>query len=260
MVERAIQTDAVTVTDIATSTPKKMTRGPEIDLEVISPIKPCKDTNDQDYKTSDRSFAEAEEEEIEDGKKLVAEEKLRIHTADVVSEKKYIVFHNKLLELFECCPICAGPSHGEVVNRVNSGYGTMVKIEQTCDNCTYTRTWDSQPSTGQMPLGNLILSATVLFSGCQISQILRLFSILNIKCFSRSTFQRHQIDYVIPTIINGWKEEQADIMDEIRSIKGGLQGIAEMIVQDILPNMEQHTHRTDNEKGHRPTARPGIIP
>ena len=76
-----------------------------------------------------------------------------------------------------------------------------------------------------MPLGNLMLSAAWMFSSCQVSQILHLFNIMNIQCFSRSTstHQRHQDDYVIPTVINGWKEEQAAIMAELRDIKGGLQ-------------------------------------
>ena len=141
------------------------------------------------------------------------------YNGDITSEK-YIVFHNKLMALFQCCPICGGPSHVQVINCVN---GTTVKVVQTCEKRSYTRTWDRQPSTGQVPFGNLMLSAAVLFSSCQVSQILRLFSIMNIQCFSRSMYQCHQNDYVIPTVINGWKEEQASIMAELRAIEGGLQ-------------------------------------
>jgi len=35
---------------------------------------------------------------------------------------------------------------------VNHMNGAMVKVEQTCENCSYTRTWDSQPSTGHMAI------------------------------------------------------------------------------------------------------------
>ena len=103
------------------------------------------------------------------------------------------------------------------------GNGTMVKVDQTCEDCSYIRTWDSQPSTGQPLLGNLVLSVAVLFTGCQASQILRLFSIMNIQRFFRSTYQCHQNDYVIPTVINGWKKEQASIMAGLRDIEDGLQ-------------------------------------
>ncbi|KAK2155219.1 hypothetical protein LSH36_246g06028 [Paralvinella palmiformis] len=44
------------------------------------------------------------------GKKLKTMEDVNEHCGDITLEKKYLVFHNKLMELFQCCPICAGPS------------------------------------------------------------------------------------------------------------------------------------------------------
>ena len=131
------------------------------------------------------------------------------------------------MEFVQCCPICGGPSRGQVVNRTTGG----ATRGATCEDCSYTRTWDSQPPTGHMPLGNLRLSAAWLFSGGQVSQILRLFRIMNNQCFW-STYQRHQNDYVIPTVINGWKEEQAAIMAELRDIKGSLQLAGDMTARD----------------------------
>ena len=103
-------------------------------------------------------------------------------------------FEHKLLKLFESCPIIgAGRSKGYLDRRVNTGYGTLVKINQKCSNCSYTRTWDSQPHSHHMPAGNLILSGAILYFGSQVSQVLRLFSIMNIKCYSPDTYQRHQV-------------------------------------------------------------------
>ncbi len=230
MLDRGMQTDPqpvpvpVATIPAMTSTPKKIPKPtPEMDIG-FSPIKEMytdrADASDEDYKPSDKSFAEAKEEEMEDGK-LVDKEAV-CEESDPVTEKKYIVFHSKLMELFESCPHCAGPSHGELVNR-GSGQGTMIKVKQTCTNCSYTRTWDSQPTAGHMPLGNLMLSAAILFSGSQVSQVLRLFDILNLQSYSRSTFQTHQKDYVIPTVINSWSEDQVQMMAEMREIEGGLQ-------------------------------------
>ena len=141
--------------------------------------------------------------------------------SDYADEKKYIVFESKLLQLFDSCPVCAGCSHGYIDHKHTSG--TMVKIIQTCDNCSYTRTWDSQPLQKQIPVGNLMLSAAILFSGSHISQVLRLMKIMNIQTYTRQTYHRHQQQYVIPTIINGWKEKQADLIAEMRQLEGGLQ-------------------------------------
>ena len=89
-------------------------------------IKSCRGIKDPDYKPSYCSIPEGEE--IEDG--MTASEDVHECCGDVTSEKKYIVFHNQLMELFQCCPICAGPSRGQVVNGTTGGYGTMVKVEQ----------------------------------------------------------------------------------------------------------------------------------
>ena len=128
MVETATQTNPVTATEITpvtTSTPTKE----RMPAHTISPVKPCQGIDDPDYKPSDCSF-NAEGEKITYG--MVALEDVHECCGDVTSEKKYIVFHNKLMDLLQCCPICGGPSRGHVVNRMTRGYGTMVKVEHTC--------------------------------------------------------------------------------------------------------------------------------
>ena len=67
--------------------------------DVISPIRSCLEIEDPNYKP---------------------------FYGDITS-KKYIVFHNKLMELFQCCPICAGPSRGQVVNREWHNGGTNLQ-------------------------------------------------------------------------------------------------------------------------------------
>ncbi len=52
---------------------------------------------------------------------------------------------------------------------------------------------DSQPTVNGLPLGNLMLSAAILISGSQISQVLRLLHTFNIQMYCRDTFQRHQV-------------------------------------------------------------------
>ena len=138
MVERDTQTSPVTdITPVTTSTPIKE----RMPADAISPIKSCRDIEDPYYKPSDSSF-NAEGEEITVG--MVALEDVHECCGHVTSE------NNKLIDLFQCCPICGGPSRGHVVNRMTGGYGTMVKVQQTCENCSYTRTGDSQSSTGHL--------------------------------------------------------------------------------------------------------------
>ena len=37
--------------------------------------------------------------------------------------------------------------------------------------------------------------------------------------YTHQTYERHQQQYVTPTIINGWKEKQADLVDEMSQIE-----------------------------------------
>ena len=142
---------------------------------------------------------------------------------DIVTEPKYIVYETELLRLFETCPICGEPTSGEIDQRVNTGWGSMVRIVQNCVNCEHSRTWNSQPMRGNLPLGNLMLSAAIIYSGSKVSQVLRLAKIFSLKMFSRETFHRHQNSYLIPSIITGWKVEQATLLEELRQLPGGLQ-------------------------------------
>ena len=72
-------------------------------------------------------------------------------------EKCYIVFESSLLHK---CPSCNSDTsiHKTIV-------GTFLKIYQSCVKCAYTHTWESQPKIKGIPLGNIQLSSSILFSG-----------------------------------------------------------------------------------------------
>ena len=79
-------------------------------------------------------------------------------------ERKFIVFKTNLLSLFASCPICAGSAEARVLKEI----GSLVKILYWCteENCKYTNVWCNQPlAKGKMPVGNLLLSSSILLSG-----------------------------------------------------------------------------------------------
>ena len=115
-------------------------------------------------------------------------------------EEKFIVFESKLLNLFKVYSICCAETTGVTSKRL----GTLVHVQQKCSSCGYVRNWNSQPYLGTMPSGNILLSGAVLFSGSMISKVLRVFNILNICCYARSTFYRHQARYLEPLVITEW--------------------------------------------------------
>ena len=133
-------------------------------------------------------------------------------------EEKFIVFESKLLDLFHVCSVCCA----EITGAISKRLGTLVHVQQKCSSCGYVRNWNSQPYLGTMPSGNILLSGAVLFSGSMISKVLRLFNIMNICCYARSTFYRHQALYLEPLVITEWHANQEDQFSALSGMDGDL--------------------------------------
>ena len=73
----------------------------------------------------------------------------------------FTVFKMQLLELLNSCPKCSSVAMVQLKQTV----GSMVRFQQDCGICGYNRLWQSQPMTGAVPAGNLLMSAAILFSG-----------------------------------------------------------------------------------------------
>ena len=123
----------------------------------------------------------------------------------------YLVFESALLLLFSSCIHCS--SHTSVKKVVT---GSLLRIIQTCSNCSRRRTWESQPYIGKIPAGNILISAAILYSGALPSKALQMFQILNLATITRKTFFRHQNQYLQPAINSVWKRSQELLL---RSLK-----------------------------------------
>ena len=69
------------------------------------------------------------------------------------------------MSLFGSCPICASPADAEIIKVL----GTMIQIRHKCmdESCSFSQVWQSQRFVGhKMAVGNLLLSASILLSGC----------------------------------------------------------------------------------------------
>ena len=96
----------------------------------------------------------------------------------------------------------------------------FVSFLQTCDTCGYNNEWKSQPTVKNMALGNVMMTASILFSGSMVEQALRLFDIFGVAHISRSSYFKHQSKYLEPVIINTWTAEREKILSNIKQ-KGG---------------------------------------
>ena len=63
--------------------------------------------------------------------------------------------------------------------------GSFVRIIHTCKNCSKDRIWASQPYVKNTPLGNLLISAAILYTGslpAKSLQFLKTPAIISLQC------------------------------------------------------------------------------
>ena len=125
-----------------------------------------------------------------------------------------MVFESQLLKLFRWCPKCGMPC---TVKRTSPNcFGSQVRVHQTCTGCDFSFQWDSQPRVSTMWAGNILLSASILYAGASPKQVLRVFSHMNFKAVSYSTFMEHQRLYLQPAIVRCYRATQQELFDGIK--------------------------------------------
>lgn len=125
-------------------------------------------------------------------------------------EKKYLVFDSCLDKLLKRCPDCGDV----IIKRERKTIGSMLSIELTCHS-GHTTYWDSQPVVKRKPLGNLLMAASILFTGNTFAAISRLASCFNLQFFSESVFYDTQKKYLIPVVNEAWEAESRRQIDKL---------------------------------------------
>lgn len=107
-------------------------------------------------------------------------------TALPKDERKFLVFQSSLQQLLSHCRLC----HSPCVNRY-SVLGTMVTVESRCQQ-KHIKCWQSQPTVGAKPAGNVLLAGAILFSGCSIAPVLRCLKLINMAAITERCFYTYQ--------------------------------------------------------------------
>ncbi|XP_068736804.1 uncharacterized protein [Montipora capricornis] len=128
-------------------------------------------------------------------------------------QKLFLVAESSLLSLFEFCPVC----RTECERRVNSRIGTRITVMQKCLCCSFTRSWDSQPSIGDTPLGNIMMSSGILFGGGSPAKVLKIMGHMNVLTIGYSTFMKHQKNYLHAAVERTYREQQSSLLDSIKA-------------------------------------------
>lgn len=75
--------------------------------------------------------------------------------------------------LFDKCEKC-GRGHTLIKKNI---VGSFIRIRQSCKYCDHVREWNSQPFVKNIPAGNILLSAAILYSGGLPAQVANIINI-----------------------------------------------------------------------------------
>ncbi|XP_026097026.1 uncharacterized protein LOC113068514 [Carassius auratus] len=181
--------------------------------------KPVKATGFRPHKRPRLDLEEEEEEEEEEphdstfnpSDSTISEESSFVQRT-IYGDKKFIVFETCLRELFATCPMCKHKSDVSL-RRI----GTYVAFLQLCPKCGYRKQWESQPTVGSTPVGNLQLSAATYFTGASFIQVQKICKGMQLQIFTHETFRRHCRSFLEPAIIHKWKSDQQKLFQKFRS-------------------------------------------
>ena len=114
----------------------------------------------------------------------------------------FLVFESAFRLLFLNCVACASA----FVSIKRHIIGSFLSIKQVCNQCNNTFVWESQLYISNIPAGNLLTSAAILYTGSLPAKVLRIFKTLNCATISKVTYFRHQkATYTQPFMIFGRK-------------------------------------------------------
>ncbi|XP_071834548.1 uncharacterized protein [Apostichopus japonicus] len=118
--------------------------------------------------------------------------------------------------LFNLCPECQGgiPREDQPHQR------SLIVINHVCQNypqpCGFSRKWYSQPFIGNIPAGNILLSASILFSGASPKKVIQVMKGVNVATIAYSSFIVHQRLYLQPAIVNTWERMQLKMVEDLK--------------------------------------------
>ncbi|CAH2293082.1 Hypothetical predicted protein [Pelobates cultripes] len=137
---------------------------------------------------------------------------------DYVSEKKFIVFETSLDLLIKKVQTCTfhEPCNAPITNTEKIISGTLLKVYTVCESNHRCEFWSSQPMIGNRSCGNLLASASILFSGSHFAKVAELFAIFGVPFISQSIHYIYQKQFLFPIIDHHYKKERRLLIDGLR--------------------------------------------
>ena len=119
---------------------------------------------------------------------------------DMDNDMKFIVFFSCLVPLLQRCLTCNSPA---VIKNIFTK-GTALCVKLLCHN-NHLSSWCSQPQKGAIYLGNLLVAASIVFSGGTYKVFSDMANILLLQMIKERTFYAIQEKYIFGAVNKVYK-------------------------------------------------------
>ena len=97
--------------------------------------------------------------------------------------------------------------HHVVIETKFKNIGSLLSVKTTCLE-SHEFLWNSQPIINSTPVGNLLISSSILFTGNTFKAFQSFVSSFGLKIVSEKTFHDTQELYLFPVISEKWEIEK----------------------------------------------------
>lgn len=148
-----------------------------------------------------------------------------------IQQKTYLVFESALLSLFALCTYCR--SH---ISIKKVAIGSFLGIIQNCGHCGKKYIWESQPVIGNIPAGNILTSAAILYAGALPVKSLRMFKVLNLVTITKKPSSVIRVHFCSLQFIHYGSVIKSNFLNNWRKIRKhwSLRVMEELTVRDTV--------------------------
>ncbi|XP_071792699.1 uncharacterized protein [Asterias amurensis] len=133
----------------------------------------------------------------------------------LVSQRCYIVYHDNLQNLCDSvkrrCSVkgCLGDAVAQIKQR-----GSSVTVHWRCQRNHACGRWIGQPQLNGVNMGDLAMSAAIMFSGNQYAKIKMMCHVMKLGLPYETLYYQIQRNYLLPCISNYWNQLQGDVLSK----------------------------------------------
>ncbi|XP_069820489.1 uncharacterized protein [Dendropsophus ebraccatus] len=135
-----------------------------------------------------------------------------------VKERKFLVFESCLDDLFYNVQCRKSNCYYLVKSFQKQSDGSFLKVSGECYAGHHFEVFRSQPRRGRYYSGNLLLAASILFSGQNYQKVQEFLNILGMVSISEATYYRYQPLFPFPVIDRTWKEQRRQNLEELSTL------------------------------------------